>query len=41
MFDNEDDISKYLSVNPVTGEYMPEPMCEYPPVHYRKVKDNG
>lgn len=41
MFDNEDDISKYLSVNPVTGEYMPEPICEYPPVHYRKVKDNG
>ena len=37
----EEDIYKYLSVNPVTGELMAEPMCEYPPVHYRRVQENG
>lgn len=37
----EEDIYKYLSVNPVTGELMAEPICEYPPVHYRKVQENG
>lgn len=34
------EIRKYLSVNPSTGELMPEPICEYPPVHYRKVQEN-
>ena len=37
----EEDIYKYLSVNPVTGELMAEPICEYPPVHYRRVQENG
>ena len=37
----EEDIYKYLSVNPVTGELMAEPICEYPPVHYRRVQENS
>lgn len=37
----EEDIYKYLSVNPVTGELMAEPICEYPPVHYSRVQENG
>lgn len=41
LFDMPDDIRRYLSVNPVTKEYMAEPICEYPPVHYRKVQENG
>lgn len=36
-----EDIRKYLSINPTTKEYMPLPICEYPPVHYRKVQENG
>lgn len=36
-----DDIYQYLETNPVTGEYMPKPLKEYPPLHYRKVKENG
>ncbi len=40
IFEEEDD-SKYLSVNPVTKELMAEPIREYPPVHYRKVQENG
>ena len=38
---DENDIYKYLEVNPVTGEYMPKPLREYPPLHYRRTKDNG
>lgn len=33
----DDELSKYLSVNPVTGEYMPEPIREYQAVHYKKI----
>ncbi len=34
----EDDIRKYLSINPVTGEYMAEPIKDdYSPVHYKKL----
>ena len=32
-----DKLSEYLSVNPVTGEYMPEPVKIYPAVHYRQI----
>ena len=39
--DNEDDIFNYLEENPVTGEYMPKPLCEYTPLHYRRLKENG
>lgn len=39
--DAPEDIQQYLSVNPATGEYMAEPIKEYPPVHYRKVGQNG
>ncbi len=37
----DEEIKKYLSVNPVTNEFMAEPITEYPPAHYRRVKDNG
>lgn len=40
LTDGEDDIYTYLSINPVTGEYMAEPICEYPAVHYRRIQDN-
>ena len=33
----DDELSRYLSVNPVTGEYMPEPIREYQAVHYKKI----
>lgn len=41
LLDVPEDIRKYLSINPTTKEYMPLPICEYPPVHYRKVQENG
>ncbi len=41
FFDVPEEIRRYLSVNPVTKEFMAEPICEYPPVHYRKVQENG
>lgn len=41
LFNSEDDISKYLSVNPTTGEYMAEPIREYPPLDYRRIWENG
>lgn len=41
LLDVPEDIRKYLSINPATKEYMAEPICEYPPVHYRKVQENG
>lgn len=36
-----DDIYNYLDTNPVTGEYMPKPLREYTPLHYRRLKENG
>ena len=41
MDGDDDDIFRYLEVNPVTGEYMPKPLREYPPLHYRRLKENG
>ena len=41
LFDMTEDVRRYLSQNPTTKEYMAEPMCEYPPVHYRRVQENG
>lgn len=35
------EIRGYISINPTTKEYTAEPICEYPPVHYRKVQQNG
>lgn len=35
----DDELSEYLSVNPVTGEYMPEPIRIYPAVDYRKIME--
>ncbi len=36
-----DDIYNYLKINSVTGEYEPIPLWEYPPLHYRRLKENG
>ena len=36
-----DDIYNYLEINPVTGDYMPKPLREYTPLHYRRIKENG
>lgn len=41
LFDTQDDISKYLSKNPVTDEYMAEPIKEYMPMDYRRIWKNG
>lgn len=43
FFDSGDkkDINQYLSQNPVTGEYMAKPICEYPPMNYRRIWENG
>ena len=38
---DEDNIYNYLEINPVTGEYMPKPLREYTPLHYRRLKENG
>ena len=35
----DEDLTQYLSINPVTGEYMPEPIKEYTAVHYRKIME--
>ena len=35
------ELEPYISINPVTKEYMAEPIREYPPVHYRRITDNG
>lgn len=41
LLENDDDIYEYLEINPVTGEYMPKPLCEYAPLHYRRLSENG
>ena len=41
MDGDDDNIFRYLEVNTVTGEYMPKPLREYPPLHYRRLKENG
>ena len=41
LFNSEDDISKYMSINPTTGELMAEPIREYPPLDYRRIWENG
>lgn len=41
LFDAENDINRYLSENPVTKEYMAVPICEYPPINYRRIWENG
>ena len=38
---DEDDIYNYLELNAVTGEYMPKPLREYPPIHYRRLFEIG
>ena len=38
---DEDNIYNYLEINPVTKEYMPKPLREHPPLHYRRLNKNG
>ena len=33
----DDELAEYLSINPVSGEYMPEPIKIYPAVHYKQI----
>lgn len=33
-----DELNQYLSINPTTGEYMPEPIKVYPAVHYKQIQ---
>ena len=40
VFDDEDDIGKYLRINPVTGEYDALPIREYPQLPYRRIHEN-
>lgn len=40
LFDDEDDIYKYLTINPVTGEYIAKPIKEYPQLPYRRINEN-
>ena len=40
LFDDEDDITQYLTLNPVTGEYIAKPIREYPQLPYRRVQEN-
>ena len=35
----DDDLAKYLSINPTTGEYMPEPIKIYPAIHYKQIQE--
>ena len=39
LLDVPPDLQPYISINPVTKEYMAEPIREYPPVHYRRIVD--
>lgn len=41
LISDEDNIYNYLETNPVTGDYMPKPLREYAPLHYRRLKENG
>lgn len=40
MIEEEDDITKYLTQNPVTGEYIAKPIREYPQLPYRRIIEN-
>lgn len=33
------EISKYLEVHPATGEYIPKPIKEYAPIHYKQISE--
>ena len=40
IFDDEDDITKYLTLNPVTGEYIAKPIREFMQLPYRRIYEN-
>ena len=37
LFENE--LDKFLEIHPSTNEYLPKPINEYEPIHYKKIKD--
>ncbi len=39
LLDVPPNLQPYISLNPVTKEYMAEPIREYPPVHFRRIVD--
>ena len=41
LLDLPEEIRPWLSIHPATGEYIPLPIKEYFPVHYREVQNNG
>ncbi len=41
IFDGDDDIYQYLTLNPVTGEYIAKPIREFPQLPYRRIQENG
>lgn len=41
MFGDTDDIYQYLTLNPVTGEYIAKPIREFPQLPYRRIQENG
>ena len=36
----DEDITRYLSLNPITGEYIAKPIKEYPQLPYRRITEN-
>lgn len=40
VFDGEDDIYQYLTLNPVTSEYIAKPIREFPQLPYRRIQEN-
>ncbi|MBQ8289708.1 MAG: restriction endonuclease subunit M [Clostridia bacterium] len=40
VFDEQEDIYKYLALNPITGEYIAKPIREYPQLPYRRIEEN-
>lgn len=36
-----ENLRKFVTLNPVTKEFIAVPICEYPPVHFKKVDENG
>lgn len=39
LFEESDVLDKYLTTNPITGEYMPLPIREYPPTLIKRIID--
>ncbi|MBQ7343957.1 MAG: restriction endonuclease subunit M [Clostridia bacterium] len=40
-FDDDDRCSDYWDFDPIEKAYIPKPIREFAPIHYRRVKENG